>query len=70
MGYYNPFLSYGKERLLNDCCAAGVNGFIVVDLPPHEAVKFRNICANGGCVGTRLSQRARTDNSIDYSTYL
>ncbi len=48
MGYYNPLLSYGEERLLNDCRAAGVNGFIVVDLPPHEAVKFRNFCAKGG----------------------
>ena len=48
MGYYNPLLSYGEERLLDDCREAGVNGFIVVDLPPHEAVKFRNYCAKGG----------------------
>lgn len=50
MGYYNPLLSYGEERLLNDCRAAGVNGFIVVDLPPQEAVVFRNFCAKGGYV--------------------
>lgn len=48
MGYYNPLLAYGEERLLNDCTDAGVNGFIVVDLPPHEAVRFRNYCAKGG----------------------
>ena len=48
MGYYNPLLSYGEERLMTDCREAGVNGFIVVDLPPHEAVKFRNYCAKGG----------------------
>lgn len=48
MGYYNPLLSYGEQQLLNDCRAAGVNGFIVVDLPPHEAIKFRNLCAMGG----------------------
>ncbi|KAB8233798.1 tryptophan synthase beta subunit-like PLP-dependent enzyme [Aspergillus alliaceus] len=48
MGYYNPLLSYGEERLLEDCREGGVNGFIVVDLPPHEAVKFRNYCAKGG----------------------
>lgn len=48
MGYYNPILSYGEEKLLKDCKEAGVNGFIVVDLPPEEAVTFRNWCAKGG----------------------
>lgn len=48
MGYYNPILSYGEDRLLTDCKEAGVNGFIVVDLPPEEAVSFRNFCAKGG----------------------
>lgn len=32
MGYYNPLLSYGEERILQDAKEAGVNGFIVVDL--------------------------------------
>jgi hypothetical protein len=48
MGYYNPILSYGEERLLKDCKEAGVNGFIVVDLPPEEAVTFRDFCTKGG----------------------
>lgn len=48
MGYYNPFFKYGEERLLADCKAAGVNGFIVVDLPPEEAVDFRKFCTKGG----------------------
>lgn len=48
MGYYNPILQYGEERLLTDCKEAGVNGFIIVDLPPEEAVAFRNFCAKGG----------------------
>ncbi|KAN0112352.1 tryptophan synthase-like protein [Hyaloscypha variabilis] len=48
MGYYNPILSYGEEKLLKDCKEAGVNGFIVVDLPPEEAVTFRNFCTKGG----------------------
>lgn len=48
MGYYNPFLSYGEERLLKDCREAGVNGFIVCDLPPEEAVSFRKFCTSGG----------------------
>jgi tryptophan synthase len=48
MGYYNPVLSYGEERMIKDAGEAGVNGFIVVDLPPEEAVKFRNYCTKGG----------------------
>lgn len=48
MGYYNPFLSYGEEKLLQDAKEAGVNGFILVDLPPEEAVRFREFCTNGG----------------------
>ncbi|KAI9706389.1 MAG: tryptophan synthetase [Candelina mexicana] len=48
MGYYNPLLSYGEERILKDAREAGVNGFIVVDLPPEEAVRFRNFCTRGG----------------------
>ena len=48
MGYYNPLLSYGEERILKDAKEAGVNGFIVVDLPPEEAVRFRNFCTKGG----------------------
>ena len=36
MGYYNPIFSYGPERFLDDARAAGVDGLIVVDLPPEE----------------------------------
>lgn len=48
MGYYNPLLRYGEERLLQDCKTANINGFIVVDLPPEEAVSFRKLCNRGG----------------------
>jgi tryptophan synthase alpha chain len=36
MGYYNPIYAYGPERFLDDAKAAGVDGLIVVDLPPEE----------------------------------
>ncbi|MGK9166489.1 tryptophan synthase subunit alpha [Inquilinus limosus] len=36
MGYYNPIYSYGVERFLADAKEAGVDGLIVVDLPPEE----------------------------------
>ncbi|KAI2792994.1 Tryptophan synthase [Penicillium oxalicum] len=48
MGYYNPILRYGQSQLLTDCIDAGVNGFIIVDLPPEEAVRFRNGCTSSG----------------------
>src|SRR6202453_1510357 len=36
MGYYNPIYVYGVERFLVDATAAGIDGLIVVDLPPEE----------------------------------
>jgi tryptophan synthase alpha chain len=36
MGYYNPIYVYGVERFLSDARAAGVDGLIVVDLPPEQ----------------------------------
>jgi tryptophan synthase alpha chain len=35
MGYYNPIYIYPRERFLDDAAAAGVDGLIVVDLPPE-----------------------------------
>lgn len=48
MGYYNPLLIYGEEKIVVEARRAGVDGFIVVDLPPEEAIKFRNFCAREG----------------------
>lgn len=48
MGYYNPLLAYGEEKMLQDSKEAGVNGFIMVDLPPEEAVRFRGHCTKYG----------------------
>jgi tryptophan synthase alpha chain len=36
MGYYNPIYVYGVDRFLTDAKAAGVDGLIIVDLPPEE----------------------------------
>jgi tryptophan synthase alpha chain len=36
MGYYNPIYIYGVDRFLIDAKAAGVDGLIIVDLPPEE----------------------------------
>jgi tryptophan synthase alpha chain len=37
MGYLNPILSYGAERFCVDAAASGVDGLIIVDLPPEES---------------------------------
>lgn len=37
MGYFNPVLTYGIDKFLNDCNNLGVDGLIIVDLPPEEA---------------------------------
>jgi tryptophan synthase alpha chain len=37
MGYLNPILSYGPEKFCRDAAASGVDGLIVVDLPPEES---------------------------------
>ena len=36
MGYFNPIYLYGREAFLDDANAAGVDGLIIVDLPPEE----------------------------------
>jgi len=48
MGYLNPVLKYGLDRYVADASEAGVDGFIVPDLPAEESDNFRQICiANG-----------------------
>jgi tryptophan synthase alpha chain len=40
MGYYNPIYIYGVDRFLADAAEAGVDGLIVVDLPPEEDIEL------------------------------
>ena len=42
MGYYNPILHYGLEKFCADAAQAGVDGLLVVDLPPEEDLELRN----------------------------
>jgi tryptophan synthase alpha chain len=44
MGYYNPMLAYGLDDFVRDAAAAGVDGLIVVDLPPEESAEVREAC--------------------------
>lgn len=44
MGYFNPVLRYGLERFVADSAEAGVDGFIIPDLPPEESAELAEIC--------------------------
>ncbi|MDA1188128.1 MAG: tryptophan synthase subunit alpha [Chloroflexi bacterium] len=44
MGYYNPYLKYGLERFVGDAAEAGVDGFIIPDLPSEESGPFLKLC--------------------------
>jgi tryptophan synthase alpha chain len=39
MGYYNPVFCYGVERFAEDAAASGVDGLLLVDLPPEESAE-------------------------------
>ncbi len=41
MGYYNPVYTYGPERFARDAAAAGVDGLLIVDVPPEEDAEIR-----------------------------
>ncbi|KAF7588960.1 tryptophan synthetase [Aspergillus hancockii] len=64
MGYYNPLLRYGESKILADCKEAGVNGFIIVDLPPEEAIRFRNGCTKTGLSYVPLIAPSTTEDRM------
>lgn len=48
MGYYNPIFHYGPERFAEEAGAAGVDGLLLVDLPPEEAEELHpHLRSNG-----------------------
>jgi len=48
MGYYNPFFIYGLKRVSRDAKDAGVDGFLIVDLPPEEAGEMKTQADTAG----------------------
>lgn len=55
MGYYNPVFIYGVERFVADAKAAGVDGLIVVDLPPEMDRELCLPAIEGGLSFIRLA---------------
>lgn len=48
MGYYNPVLHYGPQRFAEDAAEAGVDGLLLVDLPPEEAEEIHGFLQTAG----------------------
>jgi tryptophan synthase alpha chain len=48
MGYYNPIFCYGPERFAREAATAGVDGLLLVDLPPEEAEELHPFLKNVG----------------------
>jgi len=64
MGYYNPIHAYGRDRFAKDAAAAGVDGLILVDLPPEEEDEFRPQAVAAGIDIVRLIAPTSTDARI------
>jgi tryptophan synthase alpha chain len=47
-GYYNPLLQRGLARITREAAEAGVDGFLVVDLPPEESDELDGLLADAG----------------------
>ena len=54
MGYYNPIFIYGVEKFVRESKNAGVDGFIIVDLPPEEDNEFFDPVSKSGLDFIRL----------------
>jgi tryptophan synthase alpha chain len=64
MGYYNPIYRYGAERFAHDAVAAGVDGVIVVDLPPEEDAELAAPARAAGLDVIRLATPTSDDGRL------
>ncbi|RMF15601.1 MAG: tryptophan synthase subunit alpha [Alphaproteobacteria bacterium] len=61
MGYYNPILAFGVEAFVEEAAAAGIDGLIVVDLPPEEDAELRRPAKARGLDIIRLATPTTDD---------
>ena len=65
MGYYNPFLHYGLERVVAEAAEIGLDGFIVPDLPPEEGQEFATLARAHNLDLIPLLAPTSTDSRIE-----
>jgi tryptophan synthase alpha chain len=63
-GYYNPIYSFGNERFAARAKRAGVDGILVVDLPPEESHELRRHTDRAGLDFISLIAPTTSDNRI------
>jgi tryptophan synthase alpha chain len=61
MGYYNPIYIYGVNSFTEDAADAGVDGLIIVDMPPEEDAELREPAARAGIDFVRLTTPTSDD---------
>ncbi|NDF11231.1 MAG: tryptophan synthase subunit alpha [Proteobacteria bacterium] len=61
MGYYNPIYCYGVKDFVHDALDAGVDGVIIVDLPPEEESEFTDIARPAGLSLVKLTTPTTDD---------
>jgi tryptophan synthase alpha chain len=64
MGYYNPIYRYGAESFAHDAVTAGVDGVIVVDLPPEEDLELTAPARAAGLDLIRLATPTSDDQRL------
>ncbi|MBN9583980.1 MAG: tryptophan synthase subunit alpha [Afipia sp. 62-7] len=64
MGYYNPIYIYGVDKFLVDAKAAGVDGLIIVDLPPEEDTELCIPAMKAGLNFIRLATPTTDDKRL------
>jgi len=64
MGYYNPIDSYGAEKFAKDAADAGVDGMIVVDVPPEEANELHPYLEANGIAFVMLATPTSDDQRL------
>lgn len=64
MGYANPLLQYGNDKFCADAAKAGVDGLIIVDLPPEESAELESAAKKNGLDFIRLLTPTTKDERI------
>ena len=64
MGYYNPIYQFGNQKFLESALAAGVDGLIIVDLPPEEDDELCHSCLIAGLNWIRLISPTSDDSRL------